>query len=141
MADEARTRHLHGTELGALLQATALAARLVSPGPEAPAFDADAAVAAAAGLARRSLALAEGTEALHIDRAWRWLAPARALQRAAPVQALAVWQAGQAWVRTTAAAHVPPEFADGFLRHPLHQQLQAPAPGAPPPAQHPAPCV
>ena len=44
----------------------------------------------------------------------------------------AVWQAGQAWLRTTAAAHVPPEFADGFLQqHPLHRLLMAPTPMGP----------
>ncbi|MDO9073131.1 MAG: hypothetical protein Q7U73_07680, partial [Rubrivivax sp.] len=60
-----------------------------------------------------------------------WLAPARALALAGEADdAAAVWQAGQAWLRTTATAHVPPEFADSFLQqHPLHQLLLAPTPG------------
>ncbi len=119
VADEACALHLHGAELGALLHATALAA---SPRQDG--------AGEAARLARRALALAETAEALHADRALRWLAPARALALAGDATtAGAVWKAGQAWLRTTAAAHVPPEFADGFLqRHPLHRQLLAPAP-------------
>ena len=121
VADEAHGLHLHGAELGALLHATALAT---------PDANADADGGAAANLARRALVLSEDTEALHADRALRWLAPARALARAGQTEAAAtVWQAGQAWLRTTAAAHVAPEFADGFLQqHPLHRQLLGPAP-------------
>lgn len=119
LAEEASALHLHGAELGALLHATALAAP-----------DAGVDGRTAAALARRALALADTTEALHADRALRWLAPARALARAGEsAAAAAVWQAGQAWLRTTAAAHVAPEFADGFLQqHPLHRQLLGPAP-------------
>ena len=111
-------------ELGALLHATALAGQLAGGDAAAAALSVD--------LAKRCMALAETTEALHTDRAWRWLAPARALRSSDPSQAQALWRAGQAWLRTTAAAHVAPEFADGFLQHPLHQQLLAPAPGDPP---------
>jgi tetratricopeptide (TPR) repeat protein len=122
VAEEARGLHLHGAELGALLHATALAA---VPGESSPGR-----AGQAAGLAHRALALAEHTEALHADRALRWLAPARALALAGDADlAGTVWQAGQAWLRTTAAAHVPPEFADGFLQqHPLHRLLLAPTP-------------
>jgi tetratricopeptide (TPR) repeat protein len=127
VADEARALHLHGAELGALLHATAAATTAAVQGQDA------ALAGQAAGLARQALALAGSTEALHADRALRWLAPARALALAGePDAADAVWQAGQAWLRTTAAAHVPPEFADGFLQqHPLHRLLMAPKPMGP----------
>ena len=76
--------------------------------------------------ARQALALQVHTEALHADRALRWLAPARALQDSAPDEAAALLAAGQAWLRTTAAAHVAPEFADSFLhQHPLNCLLLA----------------
>ncbi|MDO9074202.1 MAG: AAA family ATPase, partial [Rubrivivax sp.] len=83
VAEEARRLQLRGAELGALLHATALAAqglaRAKAAGGGAAAATADTLVTAprAAGLARQALALAEGTEALHADRALRWLAPAR----------------------------------------------------------------
>ena len=113
VADAARALHLQGAQLGALLHATALAARH-SPGN-------------AAGWARQALTLAPHTEALHADRALRWLAPAQALAAAGDTAAAAEQaQAGQAWLRTTAAAHVAPEFADSFLhQHPLHGPLLA----------------
>jgi hypothetical protein len=45
-------------------------------------------------------------------------------------EAQALWDEGQAWLRTAAAAHVPSEFADSFLhQHPLHRQLLGPLPG------------
>ncbi|MDP2004585.1 MAG: AAA family ATPase [Rubrivivax sp.] len=135
VADEAGSLHLHGAELGALLHATALAAQTVGAAARPPAgrgAQPGTAAHTAAALARRALALAESTEALHADRALRWLAPARALALTGQPEAAAVWQAGQAWLRTTAAAHVAPEFADSFLQqHPLHRQLLAPAPGNP----------
>ena len=109
LADEARERRLHGAELGALLQACRLA-------------DGKAAVK----LARAALALSASTEALHADRALRWLAPAQALASAAPAEAAAIGQAGQVWLRTTAAAHVAPEFAESFLhQHPANAALLA----------------
>jgi tetratricopeptide (TPR) repeat protein len=75
---------------------------------------------------RQALALQAQTEALHADRALRWLAPARALQASAPEEAAALLAAGQAWLRTTAAAHVAPDFADSFLhQHPLNRLLLA----------------
>ncbi len=113
VADEARALHLHGAELAALLHAAALAAR------HRPSD--------AATLAVQALARAQDTEALHADRALRWLAPAQALAAAGQTAAAAEQaQAGQAWLRTTAAAHVAPEFADSFLhQHPLHGVLMA----------------
>ena len=113
VADEAQGLHLHGAELGALLHAAARASPSDKP--------------AAVALARRALALAANTEALHADRALRWLAPAWALAAAGQTDAAAVLVAdGQAWLRTTAAAFVASEFADSFLhQHPLNRQLLA----------------
>jgi hypothetical protein len=113
VAEQAQGLHLHGAELGALLHACTLAARSKP--------------ADAAALAGRALALAAYTEALHADRALRWLAPAAAMAAADQSGAAAALIAeGQAWLRTTAAAHVAPEFADGFLhQHPLNRQLLA----------------
>jgi tetratricopeptide (TPR) repeat protein len=117
VADEAHALSLHGAELGALLHALVVA-------PEA---------SSAAALADTAVALAAGTEALHADRALRYTAPALAWARGGQTaRAQALWAEGQAWLRTTAAAHVPPEFADSFLhQHPLHRQLQGLLPGQP----------
>ena len=114
VADEAHTLSLHGAELGALLHATSMA-------PTA---------ATAAALADAAVALAASAEALHADRALRFTAPALAWARSGQTaRAQALWAEGQAWLRTTAAAHVPPEFADSFLhQHPLHRQLLGPLP-------------
>lgn len=110
MADEATARQLRGSALAAWQH---LAWR-----------SQDAALAERA--ARQALALQVHTEALHADRALRWLAPARALQASAPQEAAALLAAGQAWLRTTAAAHVAPECADSFLhQHPLNRLLLA----------------
>ena len=131
VADEARAVHLHGTELAALLHAAALAARHGHGQAHADAHahgDAHArAHAHAATLATQALALSDDTEALHADRALRWLAPAQALAAAGQAAAAAEQaRAGQAWLRTTAAAHVASEFADSFLhQHPLHGLLMA----------------
>ncbi len=112
VADEAHALSLHGAELGALLHATAIAP----------------AATTAAALADAAVALAVGTEALHADRAMRYTAPALAWARSGQTaRAEALWAGGQAWLRTAAAAHVPPEFADSFLhQHPLHRQLLGP---------------
>ena len=114
VADEAHALSLHGAELGALLHATAVSA----------------ATTTAAALADAAWALAVSTEALHADRALRYTAPALAWARSGQTaRAQALWAEGQAWLRTTAAAHVPPEFADSFLhQHPLHRQLMGPLP-------------
>jgi DNA-binding SARP family transcriptional activator/energy-coupling factor transporter ATP-binding protein EcfA2 len=116
VAEEARAISLHGAELGALLHAAQRA-------PEAP---------LALQLAQQATARATGTEALHADRALRYVAPALAWVRAGrAAEAQRLWDEGQAWLRTTAAAHVPGEFADSFLhQHPLHRQLLGPVPAA-----------
>lgn len=76
--------------------------------------------------AQAALALQTNTEALHVDRALRWLAPARALLHSAPEQSAALLKAGQAWLHTAAAADVAPAFADSFLdQHPLNRLLLA----------------
>ncbi len=110
LAAEAQAQQLHGAELGALLHATALAAR--HEPADAPA------------LAQATLALAVRAEALHADRALRWLAPAQALAESDPARAAALGREGHEWLRTTAAAHVAPEFADSFLhQHPVNAAL------------------
>ena len=117
VAQQARQGQLHGAELGALLQLARLAAA-VDP-------------AAARQAARAALDLAQTTEALHTDRAWRWLAPAIALSTpgASPAEQAraADWaQAGQQWLRAAAGAQMAPEFADSFLhQHPVNQALLA----------------
>ena len=121
LAQEAGTRLLHSTELGAWLH---LAHRCANP-------------AQAAAAARRALRLLPAAEALHADRALRWLAPARALAAAGTgEEADTIARAGQDWLRSTAAVHVAPEFADSFLhQHPAHRTLLAwPAPSRHPPA-------
>ena len=120
LAQEAGTRLLHSTELGAWLH---LADR--SPDPQQ-----------AAAAARQALRLLPGAEALHADRALRWLAPARALAAAGNgEEADTLARAGQDWLRSSAAVHVAPEFADSFLhQHPAHRALLAwPAPSRQPP--------
>jgi DNA-binding SARP family transcriptional activator len=81
--------------------------------------------------AERALTLMTTLEALHTDRAWRWLAPARALARvgrAAEAEVLA--ETGREWLRRTAATQVPPACTDSFLhQHPVHRLLQAERPG------------
>ena len=121
LAQEAGTRLLHSTELGAWLH---LAHRCANP-------------AQAAAAARQALRLLPAAEALHADRALRWLAPARALAAAGTgEEADTIARAGQDWLRSTAAVHVAPEFADSFLhQHPAHRTLLAwPAPSRQPPA-------
>ncbi len=123
VAQRARQGGLHGAELGARLHI----AQIAAPGDGATARQ--AAVAA--------LNLAQRSEALHVDRAWRWLAPALALCRdgaSAQDQARGTaWaQAGQQWLRATAASQMAPEFADGFLhQHPVNQALLAWQPARP----------
>ncbi len=115
VAAEAAAAGLLGAELAAGLHLAWLAA------------DVDIALQAA----ERALTLMPGVEALHTDRAWRWLAPARALARAGrAAEAEVLAETGREWLRRTAAAQVPPACADGFLhRHPVHRLLQAERPG------------
>jgi DNA-binding SARP family transcriptional activator len=88
-------------------------------------------VGVAVEAAVQALALLSQAEALHTDRAWRWLAPARALARAGrAAEAEVLAEAGREWLRRTAAAQVPPTCADSFLhQHPVHRLLQAERPG------------
>ena len=111
VAHEAGARGLHSAELAAWLHLS----QRCRGAPQAE---------TAARQAQRVSALAE---ALHADRALRWLGPAQALATAGHAEAAdALALAGQAWLRTTAAAHVAPEFADSFLhQHPVNQQLLA----------------
>jgi DNA-binding SARP family transcriptional activator len=115
VADEAAAAGLAGAELGARLH-------LAWAAP-----DADTAISAA----ERALTLLPSTEALHTDRAWRWLAPARALARAGrAAEAEALAETGREWLRRTAATQVPPTCAESFLhQHPVHRLLQAERPG------------
>ena len=112
LAQEAGTRLLHSAELGAWLH-------LAHCSPE---------VAEAEAAARQAQRLLPGTEALHADRALRWLGPAQALAAtgaaAAMAEADSVVRAGQDWLRSAAAVHVAAEFADSFLhQHPAHRSL------------------
>ena len=111
LAQRAAGALLHSTELAAWLQLARLRA--------------DARHAEIAAL--QALRLLPQAEALNADRALRWLAPARALAAAGRVPAADdLARAGQEWLRTTAAAHVPAEFAHSFLhQHPAHQGLLA----------------
>jgi len=132
LAQEAGRRLLHSAELGAWLHLAHL-----SP-------DALQALSAA----RQAQRLLLSAEALHADRALRWLAPAQALAQALAqtlttadaadtlAEAETLARAGQDWLRSAAAVHVPPEFADSFLhQHPSHRALLAwRAPSREPPA-------
>ena len=112
VAAEAARRRLQGAELGALLHAC---------GAAAAAHD-----DRAAALAQQALTLCASHEALHVDRALRWLGPAQALAPTNPAQAQALALAGQQWLRAAAAAHLMPEFAAGFLhQHPANAALLA----------------
>ena len=121
MAQDAGSRLLHSAELGAWLH-------LAQCGPGKVRAQAQAqAQAQAEGAARQALRLLPGAEALHADRALRWLAPAQALAAAGSAdEAESLARAGQDWLRSTAAVHVAPEFADSFLhQHPAHRVLLA----------------
>ena len=128
VARQAHQRQLHGAELGALLHASLIANQTAEAEP-----------ASARRAALAALALAPQAEALHADRALRWWAPAQALAwagRSAAERARGVaWaEAGQEWLRTTAAAHVAPEFVDSFLhQHPLNRALLTWRPSRPEP--------
>ena len=124
LAQEAGTRLLHSAELGAWLH-------LAHCSPD---------TAQAASAARQALRLLPSAEALHTDRALRWLAPAQALAAAGAVEeAASLARAGQDWLRSAATVHVAPEFADSFLhQHPAHRALMALMAWRPPSRQPPA---
>jgi DNA-binding SARP family transcriptional activator len=115
VAEEAAAAGLAGAELGARLHLAWLAP------------DVETAISAA----ERALTLLPTTEALHTDRAWRWLAPARALARAGrAAEAEVLAETGREWLRRTAATQVPATCTDSFLhQHPVHRLLQAERPG------------
>jgi tetratricopeptide (TPR) repeat protein len=115
VAHDAGAAGLGGAELGARLHLAWCASRI------------DTAIESA----ERALTLMARLEALHTDRAWRWLAPARALARAGrAAEAEVLAETGREWLRRTAAIQVPPEAADSFLhQHPAHRLLQAERPG------------
>jgi hypothetical protein len=104
IAAEAAANGLQGAALGAWLHAAAIE-------PASP--PALAAAQAALALIERDI------EALHTDRALRWLNPAKALAAHGRNDAArALLDQGRAWLRATAATHVAPPFVDSFL----HQQ-------------------
>jgi DNA-binding SARP family transcriptional activator len=115
LADEAAAAGLAGAELGARLH-------LAWTAPD---------IATAVDAAERALTLLPTTEALHTDRAWRWLAPARALARAGrAAEAEVLAETGREWLRRTVATQVPATCAESFLhQHPVHRLLQAERPG------------
>jgi hypothetical protein len=92
---------------------------------------AQVALAIAPALARdhalRALELAKTRDLTGLYRGELWLHCARALQAAGDTaHAAAVLAEGQAWVRMTAAEHVPDEFRESFLhRNPTNAALLA----------------
>ena len=120
---EAATAHgLPSVALGAWLQCALLAA----------------AGARELGLAQKAAAVAlaamgKGVESAHVDRALRWLAPARALAACGEsVRARGLLLRGQHWLQTTHAEQVPPMAQQSFLElHPLNLLLlETPVPPA-----------
>lgn len=68
-----------------------------------------------------------GVEPTHVERALRWLAPARALAACGETgRARGLTLRGQHWLATTAARQVPPACREAFLEaQPLNRQLRA----------------
>ncbi len=114
LAREATASALPGIALGAWLQCALLAA----VGSRQPDLAREAAEHALT-------LLAQGGESTHVDRALRWLAPARALASCGEhTRARHLLAAGQAWLRETARDQLPPDAVEGFLRlHPLNLLL------------------
>jgi tetratricopeptide (TPR) repeat protein len=114
IAEQAAAARLPGVALGAWLQAALLGASAHEP-------------ALARRAADTALALmTQGVESTHVDRALRWLAPARALALSGEwSRARGLMLRGQQWLIQTATEQVPPELVHGFLeRHPLNLQLR-----------------
>ncbi len=121
IANTAQQQNLHSVALGAWLQSALLAS--------AGARELDLArTAAGAALAL----MVKGVETPHVDRALRWLAPARALAACGEtVRARGLIVRGQQWLASTAEEQVPPWARQSFLDlHPLNLLLRE-APVAP----------
>jgi hypothetical protein len=114
-AQEAEAAGLDSVALGAWLQCALLAAA----GPP------DRVLARQATDQALALMVA-GTEPVHVDRALRWLAPARALMACGERQrAIGLIGRGQQWLQTTAQGQVPRTARSSFLtQHPLNLLLQ-----------------
>lgn len=113
LIDEAIALGFRGVTLVALLRATEMAVPL---DPER-----------ALNHGRRAMALAADCEPTMLDRAERWLQPARAASAAGQAELAQQWaQDGAAWLRDVAVRHVPAEFRDSFLhRNPVNRDLLA----------------
>ena len=139
VAQEAGRRLLHSAELGAWLHLAQCGADAARGGRAAHAAYADQADQADHA-ARQALRLLPTAEALHGDRALRWLGPAQALAatgRPSDIhEAATLARAGQDWLHSAATVHVAPEFTDSFLhQHPVHRALLGwQAPSRQPPA-------
>ena len=122
IAEGAEAAGLANVALGAWLHAALLAANQPDE------------VTGARAAADRALAIMmQGVEPIHVERALRWLAPARALAASGePVRARGLLLRGQHWLATTAAQHVPPAWRTTFLEaQPLNRLLRdSPAGGA-----------
>lgn len=114
VAEQAADAGLDNVALGAWLQCALLAASLSD----------ELALARTAADAALAL-LVRGVESTHVDRALRWLAPARALAACGETQrARGLILRGQQSLASTAAHHVPPPARHGFLHtHPLNRLL------------------
>lgn len=122
VAQQAAAQGLSSVAVGAWLQCALLAAA----GAREPALARHAAETALA-------ALAKGVESVHVDRALRWLAPARALAACGEsTRARGLLMRGQHWLQTTLAEQVPPMAQQSFLEgHPLNLLLrETPVPSA-----------
>jgi hypothetical protein len=119
LEDVARTAGSAGLDnvaLGAWLQCAWLAAAQAALSPLAR-------TAADTALAM----MMRGVEPTHVERALRWLAPARALAACGETErARGLMLRGQHWLATTAASQVPPAFRGAFLdAQPVNRQLGA----------------
>jgi hypothetical protein len=116
----AAQQNLHAVALSAWLQCALLA----GSGAQDPVVAKEAADAALALMVR-------GVESPHVDRALRWLAPAKALLATGEKErARGLLLRGQQWLRDTAQGHIPAWARGSFAQqHPLNLLLQdAPLP-------------
>lgn len=114
VAEDAIQAGLPGVALGAWLQCALLAA-VGAQQPE---------LARRAALSSQQL-LEAGAESTHVDRALRWLGPARAWAACGDAAAArALIAQGREWLLQTTRMHVPPEAAQAFLtQNPLNLSL------------------